>query len=151
MIPNKRISFRKTRQTESLELQFGIRFFALIIDLVLINITVFPIIVWLTETSIGWQTESLINFTGTNIVALGIYWAYFAVLEGTIGATLGKLFVRLRVYDSNGPRLPITKAILRFPLKVVSIASIFGVLMIDINKEKQGLHDLICGTIVRRK
>lgn len=84
-------------------------------------------------------------------MALIIYWAYFAVSEGTIGATLGKLFVRLRVYDSNGSRLPITKAILRFPLKVVSIASVFGVLMIDINKEKQGLHDLICGTIVRKK
>ena len=125
--------------------------FALIIDLMLIKIIVFPIIVWLTGTSIGWQTESIISFAGTNLITLLIYWVYFAVLEGTMGATLGKLFVRLRIYNSNGSKLSIIKAILRFPLKIVSITSILGVLMIDINKEKQGLHDLICGTIVRRK
>lgn len=148
---SKRITFRKSRQTESLQLQFGIRLFALIIDLMLVKILVFPVILLLTGTSVGWQTESILSFAGGNFLALVIYWLYFAVLEGTIGATLGKLFVRLRIYNSNGSKLTLGKAFLRFPVKVVSMISLLGVLMIDVNKEKQGLHDLICGTVVRRK
>ncbi|MEN7550727.1 RDD family protein [Rapidithrix thailandica] len=146
MMLNKRISFRKPRHTKSLELQFGIRLFALIIDLMLIKIFILS----LTGDSDSWQTESIIGFSEITFLTLPVYWLYFAVLEGTLGATLGKLFTRLRIYNSNGSKLGLAKAIIRFPLKVISMISLLGVLMIDINKEKQGLHDLICGTIVRR-
>ena len=101
-------------------------------------------------SSIGWQTESTITFTEFTFLNVLAYWSYFASLEGTLGATFGKIFVRLGIYDADGSKLSIGKAFVRFPLKVVSIASVIGVFMIDINRNKQGLHDLICGTIVRR-
>ena len=94
-MPDKRISFRKSSPAKSLELQFGIRLLAFLFDLMLINLILFPGIVWLTEDSMGWQTESLFSFTGSNIMTFLIYWIYFAAFEGAVGATPGKLFVRL--------------------------------------------------------
>ncbi|WPP51445.1 RDD family protein [Catalinimonas niigatensis] len=151
MAPNKRITFRKPKQTESLELQFGTRVFALIIDLMLVRVIVFPLLLWFSEATVGWRIELVHNFSDFNLITILVYWVYFTILEGTIGATLGKLFVRLRIYDSKGSGLSLTKAFIRFPLKIISIASLFGVLMIDVYKEKQGLHDIICGSIVRKR
>ena len=97
---------------------------------------------FIPEAGAGWQT---------NLLALIVYWLYSAILEGSIGATLGKYFARLRIYNSDGSKLTLAKAIFRFPLKVISTISLLGVLMIDVTKEKQALHDLICGTIVRER
>ena len=120
--------------------------------MMIMKVLIAPLILMLTEVSVGWETTSIIDYSQINILTLTVYWIYFALLESFLGGTFGKLFVRLRVYSSSsGTKISIFKALLRFPLKVISIISVFGVLMIDITKEKQGLHDLICGTIVRRK
>ncbi|WP_194778290.1 RDD family protein [Pararhodonellum marinum] len=148
---NKKITFRKARQTESLELQLGLRLFAAIIDLMLIKLLIYPIVLTVSGGPYYWQTGSELYVTEVRFSTVFTFWLCFAILEGTMGATLGKLFVRLRIYNTNGSKLNVTKSIVRFPLKVLSLATLLGILMIDVNKEKQGLHDLLCGTIVRRK
>ncbi len=146
----KKISFRRPRHAESIQLQFGTRLFAFIIDYIVVNTMVFPLITWTTGISLGWKSIGDEGFLNSTLLSTSIFYIYFAIMEGTIGASLGKLFVRLRVYNSDGSKLTLAKAFMRFPAKIISMATLIGVLMIDINKQKQGLHDLVCSTIVRR-
>ena len=104
----------------------------------------------LSEISIIWDVLFRIGPPQLFFWQIVLLWMYFALSEGLIGGSLGKLFVRYRVYNDNGTKLSLVKALLRFPLKLLSIFSIVGVFMVDIHTEKQGLHDLICKTIVRK-
>jgi len=82
------------------------------------------------------------------IVVLGVL--YFTVCESSAWqGTLGKLALGIRVTDMEGRRISFPRALGRYFAKFLS-AIILGVgfLMVAWTQRKQGLHDMVCGTLV---
>jgi uncharacterized RDD family membrane protein YckC len=80
-------------------------------------------------------------------------WLYFALTEASPWqATLGKKALGLRVTDTAGGRISFARASGRFWSKLLSgfILGI-GFVMIAFTERRQGLHDLVAGTLVERK
>jgi uncharacterized RDD family membrane protein YckC len=79
-----------------------------------------------------------------------ITWLYFAFCESSAWqATVGKLALGIRVTDMQGRRISFPRALGRYPAKYLSaLIFLIGFLMVAWTKRKQGLHDLIAGTLV---
>ena len=80
-------------------------------------------------------------------------WLYYALLESSAWqATLGKKALGLEVTDMQGARISFGRATGRFFAKIISsIILCIGFIMIGFTEKKQGLHDMIAGTLVIRK
>src|SRR6266849_153843 len=79
-------------------------------------------------------------------------WLYEAFMESSsYQATLGKMIFGMKVTDLNGNRISFERATGRHFAKWLS-AMILGIgyIMVGFTERKQGLHDLIAGTLVRR-
>jgi uncharacterized RDD family membrane protein YckC len=77
---------------------------------------------------------------------------YEAFMESSsYQATLGKMIFGMKVTDLNGNRISFERATGRHFAKWLS-AMILGIgyLMVAFTERKQGLHDLLAGTLVRR-
>jgi uncharacterized RDD family membrane protein YckC len=82
------------------------------------------------------------------LTALG--WLYAALMESSSKqATLGKMAMGIIVTDLEGRRIGFGKATGRHFAKILS-ALIFGIgfLMVAFTQRKQGLHDILAGTLV---
>ncbi len=79
-----------------------------------------------------------------------ITWLYFAFCESSAWqATLGKLALGIRVTDMQGARISLPRALGRYPAKYLSAIILgIGFLMVGWTRRKQGLHDMIAGTLV---
>ncbi len=90
-------------------------------------------------------TQLLIN--GVSIV-LG--WLYFAILESsTKQGTVGKMALGLTVADLNGGQISFGRATGRYFAKWLSaLILLIGFIMVAFSERKQGLHDIIAGTLV---
>lgn len=78
---------------------------------------------------------------------------YFILFESSrFRATPGKRLCRLEVTTLQGGRISIGQAFVRFVIKaLISFPFLYiGVLMVAFTRRKQGLHDLIAGTLVIR-
>ncbi len=77
-------------------------------------------------------------------------WLYFALMESSSKqGTLGKMALRIIVTDMNGNRISFGRASGRFFAKWLSGVIIYiGYLMIAWTDQKQGLHDMVAGTLV---
>lgn len=84
------------------------------------------------------------------VITTIITWLYFAICESSAWqATIGKLALGIRVTDLQGKRISLPRALGRYPAKVLSFFILFvGVLMVAWTRRKQGLHDMISGTLV---
>jgi uncharacterized RDD family membrane protein YckC len=84
------------------------------------------------------------------LVLLALGWLYFALLESSIKqATVGKMALGIVAADAFGRRLTPARSTARYFLKLVSFALLgAGCLMILFNRNKQGLHDRLAGTLV---
>jgi len=135
-----------------------VRFWALVIDILLFCACFFPITkivtgVWLMSPAdhrwvSGWfVTDPLC------IIFLVIMFAYCVVLEGLAGATLGKYLLGLRVVNINGGRAGLAKAAVRNLLRIVDGLPAFcivGIILIWRSPEKARFGDRIAGTRVVR-
>lgn len=77
-------------------------------------------------------------------------WLYFSLCESSAWqATLGKLALGIRVTDLQGNRISVARALGRYPAKLLSYLILcIGFLMVAWTRHKQGLHDMIAGTLV---
>ncbi|KXV14981.1 hypothetical protein AD933_10310 [Acetobacter malorum] len=78
---------------------------------------------------------------------------YFILFESSrFRATPGKRLCQLEVTTLQGERISIARATVRFLIKAFISFPILhiGVLMVAFTRQKQGLHDLIAGTLVLR-
>ena len=75
---------------------------------------------------------------------------YFALCESSAWqATVGKLALGIRVTDMGGRRISFGRALGRYLAKILSFLILFvGVIMVAFTQRKQGLHDIMCGTLV---
>ncbi|MFT8462962.1 RDD family protein [Acetobacter persici] len=78
---------------------------------------------------------------------------YFILFESSrFRATPGKRLCQLEVTTLQGDRISVGRATVRFLIKALISFPILhiGVLMVAFTRHKQGLHDLIAGTLVLR-
>jgi uncharacterized RDD family membrane protein YckC len=85
---------------------------------------------------------------------IALWWCYFAVGWGLLGATIGKWAVGLSIVDHRG-RAPIglSRAFLRLAAYSVSSVTLgMGHLLIVLRPDRRALHDVLAGTwVVRRR
>lgn len=83
-------------------------------------------------------------------IFLLIRWLYFAIMESSsYQATFGKQLLEIKVTDMDGNRISFWRATLRYFAKILSgMIFYLGYLMIGFTEKKQGLHDMIAGTLV---
>ena len=82
------------------------------------------------------------------ILFILIFILYDPIFTSTIGATLGHLFLGLRVRRSNNEdkRIIFPIAIVRFILK--ALLGWISLLTIAVIKKKKAIHDLVAGSVV---
>ncbi len=87
------------------------------------------------------------------VMGIFIQWLYFTVSESSMWqATLGKKMLGLKVTDMNGNKIGFGKANGRYWSKIISaIILLLGFIMVAFTAKKQGLHDIIAGTLVMKK
>jgi uncharacterized RDD family membrane protein YckC len=85
----------------------------------------------------------------TTIIAL-LYWALME--SSKYQATVGKIALGLKVTDLDGNSLDFVKSLIRNVCKIISGMILFiGYIMAGFTEKKQGLHDIIAGTLVVKK
>jgi uncharacterized RDD family membrane protein YckC len=141
---------------------FWIRFLAFVIDFFVVGIVVFPVsaVVMAVTGGIARTMGGDVPFRAFWV--LGVFvravfntivnWIYEAALESSSKqATLGKMALGLKVTDVYGNRISFARATGRHFAKYLSgIILGIGYIMIAFSERKQGLHDMIAGTLVVR-
>lgn len=86
----------------------------------------------------------------SSLLSLVASWLYFALMESSqLQATVGKLAVGVVVTDLNGNRISFLRATGRYFAKILSsIILLIGFIMVAFTQRKQGLHDMLAGTLV---
>ena len=126
---------------------FWIRFFAYLIDIILISITTTLISVAI------FGVENLADPDGSNVSGLLnfiIILFYFSLMHSSsLQATLGKMAVGIKVVDTDGGQISLLKAIGRYLSKIISgLILLLGFIMAGFDSKSQALHDKIVSTYV---
>jgi len=139
---------------------FWIRVVATIVDAIAVRVVVAPIGLMfggmglLAGMGSGLPRAGFAMLGGGITVVLVIFgqWLYEAFMESSsYQATLGKMIFGLKVTDLNGNRISFAQATGRHFAKWISALVMgIGFIMVGLTGRKQGLHDLIAGTLVRR-
>jgi uncharacterized RDD family membrane protein YckC len=145
---------------------FWIRVVAAIIDAIIVRIPVHIVATMLGLGGLaaggigmgglghGAAALPLLIFGGGVLALLTIAgsWLYEAfMLSSPYQATLGKMIFGMKVTDLNGNRISFARATGRHFAKYISTIVLFiGYIMVGFTERKQGLHDMIAGTLVRR-
>lgn len=132
---------------------FWIRLVAYLIDGILVSLVTLPLAFVLPKTvsvdgGIVWGAFLLVE--GISIV---LSWVYFAGFESSSKqGTLGKMIFGLKVTSLSGERISFARATGRYFAKILSgLTLCIGFLMIAFTEKKQGLHDMLAGTLVTKK
>jgi uncharacterized RDD family membrane protein YckC len=127
----------------------GPRFVAQLID---------AIILWVVFFILGFAMAGTFTFDFYGTAALpflGI-WAiisvlYFAVLEGTTGATVGKKIAKIKVVQEDGKPCGMGPSLIRNILRIIDALPflyIIGLIFMSRSDKKQRLGDKIAKTVV---
>jgi uncharacterized RDD family membrane protein YckC len=87
------------------------------------------------------------------MMAAGVCFAYFVVLEAAWGATLGKVATNIRVVrESDGGPIGWSAAIIRNVLRPIDglVLYLVGFIAICVSAKRQRIGDKVAGTIVVR-
>jgi uncharacterized RDD family membrane protein YckC len=121
----------------------------------LIDLVVVIVILYLVAVATGHTTDGGFDLpTGPTLVGVVLCLAYFIVLEGLWGATLGKIATNLRVVrESDGEAIDWSAAIIRNLFRVIDgfVLYILGFIVICLTRKHQRLGDLVAGTVVVRR
>ncbi|MBI2137030.1 RDD family protein [Candidatus Woesearchaeota archaeon] len=132
---------------------FWIRFLAAFIDGTIIN-GMLILAVALIALPVGLMTDFVVAFITGYIalfpLAVIIPWLYEAIMTSSPRqATYGKSAVGVKVTDMQGNRISFGRATGRFFLKYISgNMLLIGYIIIPFTEKKQGLHDMMAGTVV---
>ena len=139
---------------------FWIRVVALIIDAIIVRVVIAP--VGMIFGGLGLAGGMMRGFPHRGLAILGggvtfillVFgnWLYEAFMESSsYQATLGKMIFGMKVTDLNGNRISFERATGRHFAKWLSgLILCIGYIMVGFTERKQGLHDLLAGTLVRR-
>lgn len=95
------------------------------------------------------DTARLIKYTAW-AAGFAVWWLYCILMERSASrGTVGKMLLGIAVTDSGRRRISLTRALARNLAKIVSAALLpLNWLMVAATGRKQGLHDLISGSMV---
>jgi uncharacterized RDD family membrane protein YckC len=124
---------------------FWRRVAAFIIDGLLLSAVTVPL-----SLAIGGEDAYTAGSTTASSISTAISWLYYALMESSARqATLGKMALGIIVTDLEGRRIGFGKATGRYFAKILSALIIgIGFLMVAFTEKKQGLHDMLAGTLV---
>ncbi|MGA2203683.1 MAG: RDD family protein [Terriglobales bacterium] len=138
---------------------FWIRVVAFLIDAIILRVVVSPIRMIFGGLGLAGMITGIPHFGlallggGVTIIALLFgSWLYEAFMESSsYQATLGKMIFGMKVTDLNGNRISFERATGRhFAKWLSSMILCIGYIIVGFTERKQGLHDLLAGTLVRR-
>ena len=86
----------------------------------------------------------------TNLLSIALSAAYYAGFHASTGkATLGKMAVGIKVVRTDGARISIARGVARYFAAMLSgLILCIGFVMAAFTERKQGLHDMLCDTLV---
>lgn len=128
---------------------FWRRVAAVILDSLILGIVTVPLSLALGGgDDLGSSSSTYSPAASSVSTALG--WLYFALMESSAKqATIGKMALGIVVTDLEGRRIGFGKATGRYFAKILSFLTIgIGFLMVAFTQRKQGLHDILAGTLV---
>lgn len=142
---------------------FWIRLLAYLIDRFIVGAAFSPIAIFFALRMIAElnryrydhdaQLGHIFHFVGIIVpLALIVQWLYEALLTSSSWqATVGKRVLNLKVTDEAGNRISFERATGRFFAKILSgLILEIGFIMVAFTPRKQGLHDMIAGTLVMK-
>ena len=141
---------------------FWRRFWAWVIDGFLLSAVFIPLSLMAGIPLLGWgdvedvdpdQLFALLgSFVAIGLVRMILSWLYFALMESSSKqATVGKMALGIRVTDMAGRRISFARATGRcFGAILSGLLFCIGFLMVAFTEKKQGLHDMMAGTLVVR-
>ena len=130
----------------------GRRFVAYLIDIIILGLVTAPFGTYRVEDG----TASYRIVGAPFLLSLLVFIAYFTILEATLGATLGKLALGIRVLKADGTRLDWGASLVRNILRIVDaipyfIPYLLGAILVWSSPTRQRLGDRAASTIVVRK
>lgn len=137
---------------------FWLRLVAFTIDLVILGVfSILLLFVGLLLSALGTDFSNL-ELTSQPPISLRLLGeaaellaaaAYFTILHGETGQTIGKNLLGLEVRTVEGERIGYSIALIRFLGYWFSFFSFgLGFLWVAVNPGKRGWHDLLAGTVV---
>jgi uncharacterized RDD family membrane protein YckC len=134
---------------------FWIRFAALIIDSVVITAAWWAVAGCIFVLMAAAGANNAVNaaiLDGLGFLGFIVVWLYFALMTSSPKqASLGMMAVGIRVTDLYGRRISFGRATGRFFAKWLSACFCYaGYIMVAFTEKKQGLHDMVAGTLVLR-
>jgi len=137
---------------------FWRRVAASIIDSFLISLVTLPVVIPLglaagvfgaAHEDTGWVASLLLQVV-VQCLSLLLTVTYFSCFHASrLMASPGKLAVGIKVVRSDGRRLTLGRSIGRGFAYYLSFLTLYiGALMVAFTQRKQGLHDLVCDTLV---
>lgn len=91
----------------------------------------------------------LFRFNFFDILEYLILTAYFVLMTYFCGTTLGKRLLNLKVVSADGEPLKLWNVLYRETIgRYLSSLLCIGYVLVGVDKEKRGLHDMLCDTRV---
>ena len=134
---------------------FWVRLAAYVIDsiivffgLLFVRLFLSGIMSALSDTWIGGNI--LFHYTLKDILLYGFQVLYFILCTYLTGTTLGKRAMNLRVVSADGQKLTILNVVYRETIGrfLCSLSVGIGYIIAGVDREKRGLHDILCDTRV---
>jgi len=106
-----------------------------------------------------WIVTSILSGAGDDSGVIGALvsfvasYGYYAGMESSsYQATVGKIALGIQVTDLSGDRISFGRALGRNLAEILSaLILLIGYIMVAFTEKKQGLHDMIAGTLVVKK
>jgi uncharacterized RDD family membrane protein YckC len=134
---------------------FWLRLVAYLIDLVITSAVTCPVSLILGTVGVladnGRSGSATLGARALSYaISITVNWLYFSLCESsTWQATVGKKVLGLRVTDEYGNRVGFARATGRYFGKIISsLICLVGFIMVAFTERKQGLHDMLAGTLV---
>jgi uncharacterized RDD family membrane protein YckC len=132
----------------------GRRFVAILIDSIVVFAVGAPFGDYQHVRSESGMTTYSFHFRGGGFLGVVLIWlVYYAVMEATLGATVGKLAMGIRVVQEDGSKCTWQGAIVRNLLRIVDVIFFYlvGAILVWTSPKRQRLGDRAANTVVIRK
>lgn len=128
---------------------FWIRFFAYLVDLILVKAVLVNLIVHNIFTLLKIENISILYIPIMSIVDGLVFYAYFVLMTKYFNQTLGKMIFGLKVVGDDGQALPWLKVLFReFVGRFLSVKIAILYLIVPFTKKHKAVHDFIADTHV---
>lgn len=150
------------RSNQALPLRYksvGIRFLAILIDMIIIGI-----VARIVTLPLGASLGVTVNQQTGAISIASVYWIivtiqllitflYFTILEGRYGQTVGKIVLKIKVLKADGSPINYKDACIRTILRVIDgvpfiVPYLLGAILIWSSDTKQRIGDRVAHTVV---